>query len=112
MSKEKQIEEMAEAICGLNTSDGCFCDGGYCNYNCLSYEKAEVLYNAGYRKQSEWVSVDERLPEESDCYLVNIINHFGLDFVIFTYYTKGYGWGVPDVTHWMPLPAPPTVKEN
>lgn len=53
MSKEKQIEEMAKVICGLNTSDGCFCDGGYCNYNCLSYEKAEALYTAGYRKQSE-----------------------------------------------------------
>lgn len=50
MTKEKQIEEMARGICGLITSDGCFCDGGYCNYNCLSYEKAEALYNAGYRK--------------------------------------------------------------
>ena len=50
---KEQIEEMARGICGLNTSDGCFCDGGYCNYNCLAYEKAEALYNAGYRKQSE-----------------------------------------------------------
>ena len=50
---KEQIEEMARTICGLNTRDGCFCDGGYCNYNCLSYEKAETLYNAGYRKQSE-----------------------------------------------------------
>jgi len=53
MNKEKQIEEMARTICGLNTSEGCFCDGGYCNYNCLAYEKATALYNAGYRKESE-----------------------------------------------------------
>lgn len=58
----------------------------------------------------EWISVDERLPEESACYLVNIVNHFGLDFVTFTHYTKCYGWGIPDVTHWMPLPEPPMMK--
>ena len=58
----------------------------------------------------KWISVDERLPDESACYLVNIVNHFGLDFVIFTHYTKCYGWGVPDVTHWMPLPQPPMMK--
>lgn len=63
---KKQIEEMARDICGLNTSDGCFCDGGYCNYNCLSYEKAEALYNAGYRKQSEWISVEDDLPKEGE----------------------------------------------
>jgi hypothetical protein len=53
MSRDKQIEEMAEAICGLKTSDGCLCDGGYCNHNCSAYEKAKHLYNAGYRKASE-----------------------------------------------------------
>ena len=64
MSKEKQIEEMAKAICGLNTEQGCFCDGGYCNYNCLSYEKAIKLYNAGYRKQSEVIDeFSDRLKE-------------------------------------------------
>ena len=61
-------------------------------------------------RKREWISVDERLPEESAWYLVNIVNHFGLDFVTFTHYTKCYGWGVPNVTHWMPLPEPP--KEN
>lgn len=60
--------------------------------------------------KSEWISIDERLPEESAWYLVNIINHFGLDMVTFTHYTKGLGWGIPDVTHWMPLPEPPKMK--
>ena len=63
------------------------------------------------RKQSEWISVEERLPEESAWYLVNIINHFGLDVVTFTHYTKGFGWGVTDVTHWMPLPEAPKGGE-
>jgi hypothetical protein len=27
------------------------------------------LYNAGYRKQSEWISVEERLPDKEGTYL-------------------------------------------
>lgn len=103
MTKDKQLEEkeLIEFIF-LGTN--------------LHYEEAEQigqwLYNiAGYRKQ-EWISVDEALPAESAWYLVNIINHFGLDVVTFTHYTKGYGWGVPDVTHWMPLPEAPKMRKE
>lgn len=67
---KEQIKEIARGICGLNTSDGCFCDGGYCNYNCLAYEKAEALYNAGYRKQSEgeWKQTEEPMGwHDVDC---------------------------------------------
>ena len=41
MSKEKQIEEMAEIICDARQK------------SVYSVEIAEALYNAGYRKQSE-----------------------------------------------------------
>ena len=109
MSKE-QIEEMAKAMC-LDCAKDSPCSLAQVGGMCSSVRKqAAALYNAGYRKQSEWISVDERLPDESACYLVNIINHFGLDAVTFTYYTKNYGWGVLDVTHWMPLPEPPKQK--
>ena len=60
MNKEKHIEEMAKIIhgyCEAECLDGC--------YNCVPYKKAETLYKAGYRKQSE--VVDEfvkRLKEE------------------------------------------------
>ena len=62
MSKEKQIEEMANHLIDIQRNFGEYCAkpcrecelGG--QVNCESYYKAEALYNAGYRKQSdgEW----------------------------------------------------------
>lgn len=46
--REKQIEEIAKAMCG-----GCT-DGRECMHClCADWYKAESVYNAGYRKQSE-----------------------------------------------------------
>ena len=53
MSREKQIEEIARVMCG-----GCP-DGHECLHSlCADWYRAEALYNAGYRKQSEgeWMS--------------------------------------------------------
>lgn len=62
-------------------------------------------------RQSEWISVEERLPEESGWYLANIITPFDLEFSSISHYSKGYGWDNPDtVTHWMPLPEAPKNK--
>ena len=78
----------------------------------------------------EWISVDDRLPEEDKAYLVTI-NHFGgrqgANIRCFAkdgetvdeyelagqkcvrdFYDSEYGCVSTDsVTHWMPLPAPP-----
>ena len=68
---------------------------------------ATALYNADYRKQNEWISVEDRLPERCGHYL--------------TYTTRGtieisrfYPFYVNDtsqfdywITHWMPLPEAP-----
>ena len=72
---------------------------------------------AGYRKQ-EWISVDERLPEENGRYLVCVvIRHlaFGdLTMVVIMGYNKTNGFdvvsGEETVTHWMPLPELPKMK--
>ena len=56
MSKKKQIEEMAKATmkhCKIDNQCGS-CHWSTCN-ECL----AEILYNAGYRKQSEGEWVDQ-----------------------------------------------------
>ena len=60
MSKEKQIEEMAAILYAstYNTEEDC-------------ERISRCIYNAGYRKQSEWISVDERLPESGEHCLVS-----------------------------------------
>lgn len=64
---------------------------------------------------SEWVSVKDRLPERPGKYLIACIKHgrfreittamFSGYFVITGHRTH---W---KITHWMPLPEPPEVRE-
>ena len=113
MSKEKQIEEMAKIFCGMkNGCDGCMWVKAHCNER--SY--AEEIYNAGYRKQSEWISVEERLPETSDKVLVYCSNGQiypakcirvpGLEF----WFEETCDHCCHSITHWMPLPEAPKMK--
>ena len=84
-------------------------------YACAN-EIAEALYNAGYRKQSEgeWISVDERLPEDGKkrvaVFLQNnpLIAAMGSNRIDTDRYLNGkwVRWG-KWITHWMPLPEPP-----
>ena len=53
MSKEKQIEEMTELICDNYANGKCATDGFVCNRDCEYKDRAELLYNAGYRKQGD-----------------------------------------------------------
>lgn len=60
MTKEKQIEEMAVVLTdgGCKTCVGCSHNN---RFQCKPIYDAELLYNAGYRKQSEgeWVHSDK-----------------------------------------------------
>lgn len=82
---------------------------------------AHCLQMEGYHKQSEWISVDERLPEESGYYLT--YNAFG-NRTILPYSTRHKRFNCWDclkknrvddysinVTHWMPLPEVPKGGE-
>ena len=53
MSREKQIEEMARCICERDDGDICTLDSKSCDCKCTSGSIAELLYDRGYRKQSE-----------------------------------------------------------
>ena len=106
--REKQIEEMAELICDNTGFDTM-------REDCV--EAAEALYNAGYRKRSEWISVEERLPDENGRYLAHIkVEHLAfenLSIVAILQYGKSQGFDTHSeetVTHWMPLPEPPKMK--
>ena len=72
---------------------------------------ATDLVEKGSRKK-EWISVDERLPDDNGTYLVVgksgtvHTSHFYKDRVM---YGKTYGWHFSNryVRYWMPLPEPP-----
>lgn len=65
-----------------------------------------------------WISVEDRLPEKRGRYLCWFgKNTFCVGADIATYLPEWHGFGVlesntvlQNVTHWMPLPAPPEVR--
>jgi hypothetical protein len=83
---------------------------------------AEALYLEGYRKQSGWVSVDERLPEADVRCLVwakNVL--WRIKFAWYYEPTKKWYVNIAGdikdevkdgvmITHWMPIPEPPEMK--
>lgn len=116
MSRDKQIEEMANEMMTVIMR----------NRNMLGV--AETLYEAGYRKQSEsfsrphendgeWISVEERLPEEGGMYLVYNPSRAVSKVVTARYSKSTNRWCSADarcyhegITHWMTLPEPPKMK--
>ena len=52
MTKQEQIEEMAQIICGRCEDGVCLIDKSLCHGLCEEL-KAEALYNANYRKVPE-----------------------------------------------------------
>ncbi len=69
----------------------------------------------------EWISVEDSLPEKSGRFLAKP-RHGELFFVVRNAETTSNGWKYTwsdvniccwrcdEITHWMPLPAPPEVK--
>jgi hypothetical protein len=107
MSKEKQIEEMARVV------DEIFKSELGVNFNDDILAKiAERLYDADCRKQSEWISVEERLPKELTH--VIICDEDGTVGEAFCYKEGRFEWidseEIAFVTHWMPLPEAPKMK--
>lgn len=53
MNKEKQIQEMAHMICSMASKPKSCRECGGRKSGCFTLSKMEILYNAGYRKQSD-----------------------------------------------------------
>jgi len=58
----------------------------------------------------EWISVSERLPKGDDVlvFTTDGIHVASRDEYGLWWPSAGDSYGFPDVTHWMPLPEPPT----
>lgn len=112
MTKEKQIEELRDLIMV----------GSRLDVNSAT-AFAETLYQRGYRKQSEWISVDERLPNENFEWVLVAFQlipegDYGVSHIAQLRHGVWYAdcYDIPlenagvKVTHWMPLPEPPKMK--
>jgi hypothetical protein len=110
MNEQKQIEKMALTLSEGSCGNECDCIQGD-KFNCHLLHSASVLHRAGYRKQ-EWISVEERLPEDADervlVYIVSKRSYTELDTDRFVG-GRWVRWG-DEVTHWMPLPETPKTK--
>ena len=64
-----------------------------------------------------WISVKEKLPDESRQYLVCAKDGLRLRVTIASFWLKNKTWQLTErrsywcVTHWMPLPEPPKEDE-
>ena len=107
MSKEKQIEETMEDLRYCHTEYVGDYGDTYTDYK----KTAEKLVIMGYRKQSEWISVEERLPERIGKYLVCTCDRRVYIGNFIDYYCDGDPqFDNYKVTHWMPLPEAPKMK--
>ena len=87
-------------------------------YKGLNYrDAAEFLYRVGYRKQSEWISVEERLPQVTGKYICGVKDKDGNTWTVpadwsleMKRWFGEFGEIKNTVTHWMPLPEPPKMK--
>lgn len=100
-------------------------ENGCGNDNCVAC-LAFKLIGLGYQKQ-EWISVEERLPDKTQDYLV-VLNGEDIDIRLFNsrnepyqtyssmmnkflfFDTRGDWHTTYRVTHWMPLPEAPKMK--
>jgi hypothetical protein len=79
-------------------------------------EKAKSL-----SQESDWVSVEDRLPEDSVdvlmCYWVGTVpiiytGYIAGDYNAWHFGEEGENVGTTIITHWMPLPIPPINKQT
>lgn len=84
-------------------------------FKLIAEHKKLQAENAELKKQSQWISIDDKLPENDDYVLITdsagftVVGYFW-PFDSSTYRNKGawyYGDHEQFVTHWMPLPTPP-----
>ena len=113
MSREKQIDGATLAVLNCYRNKY-YADGNHTEQGIVANAINDVLptlvefKNGCYRKQSEWISVDERLPEEGVRVLVWLdiednYTNIDTDRILRVKWVRWNSF----VTHWMPLPEAP-----
>ena len=61
-----------------------------------------------------WISIKDRLPEEDSRGISKVVIAYYADGRVRDHYTHKGVWWQPrgEITHWMPLPEPPNVKNR
>ena len=77
----------------------------------MAVDDLHYLPTADVAPRAEWISVEERLPEQYGLFLI-ADDKGNMDAAT---WTKQFGWfsgsnRVKRVTHWMPLPEPPSRR--
>ena len=77
-------------------------------YPCKPDIFAKTYESATLTPPNEWVSVEERLPEEKQRVIVRCERvGTSVGWILWGNWMTDIGPGAGKVTHWMPLPAPP-----
>lgn len=63
------------------------------------------------KQHSEWISVDERLPEHDKPVLVWVVSKAGNAYAFKAYYENSWHLVFGEVTHWQPMPKIPNQGE-
>ena len=104
-------EKLVKIVCDVMETDGCIC---HCNHPpCFEVERVVNALIANGVTVQEWISVEDRLPEDDSDVLV--YSRIGEEFRIYpACYSNGVWFdcvfnapATDTTTHWMPMPNPP-----
>lgn len=74
-----------------------------------------LIFLFSYLEASEWISIKDQPPPEKEKVLIWDASHITMYAVIYKDYLEYWYYECDfevDVTHWMLLPAPPTLDSN
>lgn len=119
--KVKDLVDMLEQRLVFQETHGFYRDAGYTS---RFIESIADIPHINVAPKPEWISVEDRLPEEEGAYLVLIVDYLGeerMEVVELFKWANCFDWSSHmssrwkdsnTITHWMPLPSPPTENND